>query len=106
MRGDAINRASTFFNQPCFTLLLNALQCRLFANSDDGEAAIIRCGNRFCFMRAPFPFHACAVSVSRVRRFRFTRAPLPFHVCAVSVSRVRRFRFMYADRTLHSLPDL
>ena len=72
-----------FANQPCFTLLLDALQRRLFTNSDDGETDTNRRGNR-C------PFHACAVvrftraplSVSRVRRFRFTRAPLPFHACA------------------------
>ena len=45
---------------------------------------------RFRFMRAPFPFHACAASVSCVRRFRFTRAPFPFHAYAASVSCVLR----------------
>ena len=30
---------------------------------------------------------------ARVCRFRFTRVPFPFHACVVSVLRVRRFRF-------------
>ena len=69
----------------CLTFLSDALLCRLFANSDDGEAAITRCGNR-C------PYHACGASVSRVRRFRITRVPLSFHACGAFVSRVRCFR--------------